>query len=108
MHDTNKLWSNLEARQQANLLLVAWDQSDQLSNGIHRFHFPVSKNSSISSKFASAFTARKGCDGKPGSRGKIDACGKCGGDGVWCRGCDNVPHSGAVIGKLSTFPCQPS
>jgi len=100
MHDTKLLWTNVEAREKCNILFLAWDQSDKLKTGIHKFTFPVSLNSSLSQKFAAASTQRFGCDGKTGSRGQIDACGKCGGDGIWCRGCDGVAHSGAVIGKI--------
>ena len=36
---------------------------------------------------------REGCDGKPGSMAKLDACNECGGKRA-CVGCDGVPFSG--------------
>ncbi|XP_032231194.2 uncharacterized protein LOC5506859 isoform X1 [Nematostella vectensis] len=96
MHSDDFLWSNVEASEKAQVLFVAWDQTDNKTSGVHNFTFPPSESSSISKKFVMAFATRNGCDGKPGSRGRVDACGRCGGDGVWCRGCDNIPFSGAI------------
>ncbi|KAK3742747.1 hypothetical protein QZH41_018953, partial [Actinostola sp. cb2023] len=95
--NSTTLWSNIEASAKARILFAAWDQSDNKTSGVHEFQFPVSRNASISERLVSAFVSRKGCDGKPGSRGRVDSCGRCGGDGTWCRGCDGVVDSGAII-----------
>ena len=42
---------------------------------------------------------QKDCLGKWGGHTTLDACGKCGGDGSGCSGCDDVPHSGKVVDK---------
>jgi hypothetical protein len=53
-----------------------------------------------------AIVQRFGCDGRPGSKGKNDRCGVCGGDGQSCLGCDQVLNSGAVFGKFGClFVC---
>ena len=97
--DRNKLWSNSEAIQFTTCTFGMWDGSDNKTSGLHNFKFPTSQNSSLSARTGFFFASREGCDGKPGSGRKYDACGKCGGDGQSCRGCDGVLHSGAKFGK---------
>ena len=98
MNNRRRLWSNLEGLQEANLLFVAWDGSDGNDLGIHCYSFPNNTNS-LSKKIVKGFMTRLGCDGRPGSKGVVDACGRCGGDGKSCRGCDGVLSSGARLGK---------
>ena len=99
--NSTHLWSNKEGEEKTTIYVVAWDQSDNKTTGIHQFSFPVSQNASISSRIASTYTGRLGCDGKQGSRGRVDVCGKCGGDGKSCRGCDGGLNSGAVLGRCT-------
>ena len=41
---------------------------------------------------------RKGCDGRPGTVGQLDACGKCQGDNSTCTDCDGVVNGDAILG----------
>ena len=43
------------------------------------------------------YQTRRGCDHKPGSLGRIDVCGRCGGNGKRCIGCDGQLNSGAKM-----------
>ena len=82
------------------LFFMPWDQSDDRANGTwEQFTSFNSMNGSLGLPVVKGVVTRKGCDGRPGSRGQVDRCGKCGGDGKSCLGCDNVVNSGARLSK---------
>ena len=101
MHNPSIMWTNQEAALKAKISFLIWDGSDGKSLGENYFDFP-NNTVSLSRRIVTGFVARLGCDNRPGSKGIYDECGRCGGDGTSCRGCDNVTFSGAVIGKAST------
>ena len=98
MHNPSIMWSNLEGSRKASIFFTVWDGTDGKALGMHHYDFPNNTNS-LSKKIVKGFMTRLGCDGRPGSRGVVDACGRCGGNGRWCRGCDGVTFSGAKMGE---------
>ena len=63
----------------------------------------VNKKCLFSSEFKGAATLkqlRKGCDGRPGTVGQLDACGKCQGDNSTCTDCAGVVNGDAIIGRI--------
>ena len=100
MHNNDTLWSNVEASAKAKIVCLSWDGSDDRTIGWRNIKRPSEAISAYSKRSVTAIVQRKGCDGRAGSKGRIDRCGICGGDDTSCMGCDGVLNSGAVIGKL--------
>ena len=101
MHDDDIFWNNVEASQQAKIVFLPWDGSDNATIGLRSVVPRPSKDTAAYGRTSvTAIVQRFGCDGRPGSKGKNDRCGVCGGDGQSCLGCDQVLNSGAVLGKF--------
>ena len=103
MHNESILWSNLEASQKARIVFLPSDGSDGTTFGRRNISRPSEATSAYGKKSVTVIAQRLGCDGRAGSKGRIDLCGVCGGNGKSCEGCDGVLNSGAIYGKCSSF-----
>jgi hypothetical protein len=99
MHNESILWNNLEASQNAKIVFLPWDGSDGATIGWRNVSRPSEDTSAYGKKSVTVIAQRRGCDGRAGSKGRVDLCGVCGGNGKSCEGCDKVLNSGAIYGK---------
>ena len=99
----NNFWTRLESTKLANLKFLAWDMTDMKSCGKYNINVSAVRQNEFLSIFKDAAILtqlRKGCDGKAGTVGQLDACGECQGDNSTCTDCAGVVLGSAILGIL--------
>ena len=100
---SDSYWTRTQALSKASLRFVAWDMTNQKSCGEQAVNITNINQKEFLSEFKSTAVLtqlRKGCDGKAGTVGQLDACGECQGDNSTCTDCAGVVLGSAVLGKL--------
>ena len=102
----NNFWTRLESTKVASLKFLAWDMTDKKSCGAYNISISAVHQDEFLSQFAGAarlIQLRKGCDGKAGTVGQLDACGVCQGDNRTCTDCAGVVNGKALRGTVTIY-----